>query len=236
MGADLNATLDNLWFTLLMKRPALRTRCRADKDEAIVDSHEALSVFEMAMTEGIRGNPSAQEKHTVENAFREHERGEVTFSEVLSIFGSERPEGYGFWGFKEPCAAMWIRELAQFFPGLGYIHVIRDQRDMAMSHTMRREMRHWGSQYGISGSETTAGLMRFWEEVNSEAANGAVHLGDRFLLIQFEDLCSNPDPYISKIASMAGVEATKQMLFDSSCFVMQPSTIGRGSHIGVSAQ
>src|SRR5581483_5848515 len=46
LGADLNDYEDNLWFTLLMKRPRSLTRIQRHRSRHV---HEALGVFESAM-------------------------------------------------------------------------------------------------------------------------------------------------------------------------------------------
>jgi hypothetical protein len=231
MGANLNDSLDNLWFTLLMKRPALKTKTRIYEE----DPAQTLAVFARAMTQGIRGAPSVWEREIIDAAFSEN-LGDITSFEIDSLINSKAPDHHHrFWGFKEPCAAMWVEEMVYSFADLRYIHVIRDARDMCLSLTMKSSMRHWGSLYGSNGSVTMESLVRFWSRVNGEAIDAGSLLDDRFLPISFEDLCENPRENVERIARLIGLEFQPGQITEAAAIVKKPPSIGRGAQLEVTS-
>jgi hypothetical protein len=231
LGGVLNESLDNLWFTLLMKRPAMLSRRRSSEG----NTAGPLATFDRAMTEGLRDYPRADEEWYIEDAFRERV-GDVTLKQAASLFTSGPPPGYPyeFWGFKEPCAAMWVEEMAAYWANLRYVHVVRDGQDMCLSHTMRRVIRDWGPHFGVYNSESVDARMRFWKASNSAAISAGEQLGERFLLVPFEDLCENPRAYIEQLGELAGVRASRFVIDEAEWFVRAPSSIGRGANLEVS--
>jgi hypothetical protein len=141
--------------------------------------------------------------------------------------------GYSFWGFKEPCAAMWVEEMASVFPDLRYIHITRNGRDMCLSNTMRWVESVWGSQYGVNGQQTPSSLFHFWENVNEEAIAAGELIGDRFLHISFEALCEYPREHVDMITSLIGIDVPERDLVKAANVVRVPTTIGRGTHLEI---
>jgi hypothetical protein len=225
MGSNLNETLDNLWFTLLMKRPDLRG----------ADTTEPLSVFEKAMTIGLHGVATPDEDRIISDTIGMHIEGDVTFSGVRSLRHSVGTE-CEWWGWKEPCSSFWVKELASYFPSAHFVHVVRNGLDMCLSDTMKREFRHWGVQYGeLTRVPDDRTYLRFWTKANQEAiTTGKRLMGERFLTFEFEDLCQNPPKYVETLANIMGLGISDGRMAEICEPIHAPDTIGRGQHLGVS--
>ena len=84
MGSHLNRALDNLWFTLLFKRPQwLRRASREGGDEVL----RGLRIFEKAMTEGLRSDLSDAERGFIEAAREDVPEAKVAFGTMIGSVG-----------------------------------------------------------------------------------------------------------------------------------------------------
>src|SRR5215467_6488793 len=64
------------------------------------------------------------------------------FVECLSRHRSTIPEGQRLWGWKEPRSILLLPFLDERLPGMRFIHVIRDGRDMAFSANQNQLRKH----------------------------------------------------------------------------------------------
>jgi hypothetical protein len=170
MGENLNSSLDNLWWTLLFKRPRFRERC----DAYLADVDEVLSLFKTATLDGLWDMLSDREENILTAAFSEH-LADVTISQVDSIRKSTglNPSAYNFWGWKEPCVSFWLEELASFF--------------------------------------------------------------QRYVVVQFEELCMYPEGTVAGLLDCLGLTATDEQMAEILGFVHVPESIGRGSRESIAA-
>ena len=108
---------------------------------------------------------------------------------------SHRPEDAIGWGWKEPRSIYLLRFLNEEMPNLRFLHFVRDGRDLAFSENQQQLKKH--------GAAVLDGDLRWrrrpyrsvalWGRVNSAAADyGERELGERYLRVRFEDLCSEP--------------------------------------------
>ena len=101
-----------------------------------------------------------------------------------------RPTGRP-WGWKEPRSVYLLPFLAAELPGLRFLHVVRDGRDMAFSENQVQLRKHGDAVLGASDEPEALRSIALWREVNLRAADfGERELGDRYLRIRFEDLCA----------------------------------------------
>jgi Sulfotransferase family len=132
------------------------------------------------------------------------------------------------WGWKQPRSIHYVPLFDELLPGMRFMHVIRDGRDVAFGKIMPLV---WAADAYLGPDRVEEPLqlrqMRFWARVNEEAADyGERILGDRYLRVRFEDLCGAARPTIAALASFAvgrEVEISEQMLAQ----VQPPDTIGR---------
>ena len=203
MGKDLNSANDNLWFTLLFKRPRWFLENSEKNESQIV---KGLSIFEKAMTVGLQ--PRHEEKRfimaaTLEMMTKGHDysgsgRGFWQIKRAITLIRSKKPDTsrYIGWGWKEPNTHIYIELLDKYFQNLKYIHLIRHGIDMAYSSN-QSQVYNWGTMFGIKLHDPSIPLpklsLMYWNEANRRAITlGQKFLKERFLVINFDKLCMNP--------------------------------------------
>jgi len=235
IGSDLNKSMDNLWFTLLFKRP--RWYIGADDEARGHQIRRALSVFEKAMTRGLRSRAEPWEVDFVEQA-----SGEILSypqalgmgagrRQVRTILRSRMPQGCIGWGWKEPNTHIFLEHICPYFPELKYIHVIRNGLDMAFSSN-QKQLELWGSLYGCEMPRLAQGMPRaalhYWACANRVAVSNARRmLGRRCHVILFDELCADPRRHISDLAGFLGRPLGLGEIDKLVAMVQTPPTIGR---------
>lgn len=155
-----------------------------------------------------------------------------TFERLL-----ERRRGYlgktGRVAWKVPGTYLWLRDLAAFFPRLQYIHLMRNGLDMAYSSN-QRQARSKGPGLGLcmqvddDGRLTPRSMLDFWLTANENAISaGSALLGDRFLLLRFEDLCAQPRREISRLLEFVGASMEPRTLLQLADSISAPPSVGR---------
>lgn len=228
IGEDLNTPLDNLWFTVLFKREEW-----ISKYPSSAEIRQAVRLFSRAMTDGLAGNIAEQERQTLAKIERSMPplgdwRPGAGVSSLQSLLAS-LPSRSAWWGWKEPNTHIFLKELDAAIPNFRYIHVVRDALDMAFSGNTW-QMRHWGHQYGIEGDAAVplpVRQLRYWIKANQRVIDyGFTAMGDRFLVISYEDFCLNSERYLKPITEIVGAKTVACWPKD----LIVPTTIGRSQH------
>ena len=113
------------------------------------------------------------------------------------------------WGFKRPLACLVIEFLNDCMPTMRFIHVVRDGRDMALSKNQTQAA--LVSDLFVQGGDFETPSVR--SAASWSAANRWVRsqeervLPDRFLVVRFEDLMSQPTETLQRAAEFAGLSA-----------------------------
>ena len=234
LGDCLNKPLDNLWFTVLFKRPHWFSRNRGKNEEEI---YRAIRLFNKTMTRGLASTVDPDEIIYIRNAGKEilaypYKMG-VNHLQTENILKSKPPDSskYIGWGWKEPNTHVFLRYLATFFPDFRYIHVLRHGLDMAYS-TNHQQFLNWGTLIGSTAetndSATPQNLLRYWIEANNQAVElGRALLGERFLVIRLEDLCRYPEASIKRMARFVGVDVDEDKLDQLSQLPILPGSSDR---------
>lgn len=213
IGGSLNHALDNLWYTLLLRRATLFPGLSEATDREVANS---IRLFEKAMTRGLNGAPSRRERHLVRDALEgsiEEESRDHPGRARRSILASTAPDAatYRAWGWKEPNTHIHLEALAGAFPQMKYVLLIRHGLDMAFSKN-RHQLKRWGSFFGVETSvaeaAAPAAALRYWILANRRALElGDRLLGDRFLVVSYDELCREPEAQMSRLLEFIGVEA-----------------------------
>jgi hypothetical protein len=227
IGEDLNYALDNLWFTLLFRRPQLWGRPAAELEPGV-------RLFERAMCG--ESTPGGEEAAFLAAAVEDLERQFAqrlgkdgkpwTRARLESLQGATGPgpDRLG-WGWKQPCTHFFLDALAAALPDLHYIHLLRDGRELARKPLTRFQLDLWGRHYGTDPSgqppERIESLcLRFWERSNEQAlAQGRELLGERFLVLRYEAICADPHTAVAEIARFAGARAEPGRVEELAAFV-----------------
>jgi len=111
------------------------------------------------------------------------------------------------WGWKNPRNLYIFPFIRKILPNFYFIHLMRDGRDMALSNN-QNQLRSY-NRYLFSGREilsTPEASMRFWSKVNTDFSKTAQHhLGARYILLRFEDLCADPRRVICSLCEQIGI-------------------------------
>lgn len=111
------------------------------------------------------------------------------------------------WGAKGPRFIYFLPYLAQRLPGMKFIHVVRDGRDMAFAPNQSQLVDY--SSFLVDASLHSAPQpvqsIALWNRVNLDAKRfGEEKLRESYLLVRFEDLCGNPAAEVERIFTFIG--------------------------------
>jgi hypothetical protein len=222
MGGDLNESEDLLSYTLLFKRKRWFLDNRSDEKEIF----KGLSVLKKLMI--TRKHLSIPELLFFLLAVKSmglhghnhlgHGKRSWAFDRGLALLKMKKPaaEEYLGWGWKEPNSHLLIDEMNSFFPDFKYIHAIRHGLDMAYSEN-QQQLFNWGSLFGIptptDEKKIPVASFRYWVEANRSVIDKGNKMGtNKFLLVNFDDLCSEPREGILKIIAFLGITLPDEAL------------------------
>jgi hypothetical protein len=237
LGRDLNNASDNLTYTLLLKRPEWFRKNSENRKQI----NTGLRILDKTLHSGE--NLSFRERFFIWKAARDmakhgHNRegegkGEWPHLRVPFIKDPRIPDFSDFhgWGWKEPNSHLLIHHCNDFFPDFRYIHTIRHGLDMAYSSN-QQQLFNWASLFGIglpdNKKDIPSASFRFWVEANRKAISKGEMLGEeKFLLVNFDDLCSNPLPGVVKIAGFLGISPDEELINKAAKLPVIPGTAGR---------
>jgi len=232
IGDTLNEALDNLWFTILFKRPRWFHAFPTD-----ADIFRALALFERAMLHGLASDISAADSSYIVDLVEQIERsGKSTGASrehADRLIRSEKPdfERYLGWGWKEPNSHLFLRQLCQKLDELRYIHVIRHGLDMAFSTNQQQAM-NWGRLYGIESPQGCpmhpTAMLDYWIAANTVAIRtGEELLNERFLLINYDSMCTNPHNTLSSLIKLLAIDIPSEQISNLANLPRKPSSAGR---------
>ncbi len=211
LGEDLNESSDNLWATLLLRRPNWYLEHGSDRGRAVDD---ALTVLDGAMNGRL--DVDADVELLLACAGRElRDQGlseTWTRARIDALLehgrsGKPRPR----WGWKEPNSHVYLDSIGRHFAGARYVHVIRHGLDMAFSAN-QWQVRTWGWLFGITVAERVdpATALDYWLMANHAAIDAATRsFGPRFLLVNYDALCAEPEREASRNRVLRGRRALR---------------------------
>jgi Sulfotransferase family len=140
----------------------------------------------------------------------------------LSGHDPQRP-----WGWKHPHSYLLLPFLAQHCPGLRFVHVIRDGRDVALSDN-QNQANHYGDIALGQAAPSPARSLRFWAWANTRCADDGIRLlGERYLLVRMEDLFAGPESEVPRLLRFAGYTGPELDSVIERLMTRPPPTIGR---------
>jgi sulfotransferase family protein len=159
-----------------------------------------------------------------------HERGETSaelVAELRALVARQHADAAGRpWGWKEPRSLYLLGLLDEQLPGLRFLHVVRDGRDMALSSNQVQLRKHGDAVLGPARGEPEAERsIALWREVNLRAAARGARLGERYLRVRFEDLAAEPAATTARILDFLGLDADAERIAADE--VGAPDTLGR---------
>lgn len=162
---------------------------------------------------------------------RGHHNPDVMASELDNVLVAHRrglPDAGQPWGFKNPRGILLLPFYTERLPAMRFIHIVRDGRDMAFSSNITQVL--WYGDLILPERLKTKPIpvraMAMWALVTSQTHRvGGERLGNRYLLVRFEDLCANPQTEVAPIFQF--IEADTSRLAEAVAEIHQPTEAGR---------
>ena len=110
-------------------------------------------------------------------------------------------QGKRIWGDKTPGYMIYVGRIARMFPRARFVHLVRDGRDVAVSHRGTR----WGTHNIVK-------IAVKWSFAVQLADKVGTLLGDRYLRLRYEDLVADPATEVGRICAFLGVAYEPAML------------------------
>jgi Sulfotransferase family len=169
------------------------------------------------------------ERHGATLPKSEMEKMEAEFQSALNRHYSPALRADKLWGWKAPRSIYLLPFLRAQLPGLKFVHVLRDGRDMALSPNQNQLRKHsravldWRERFFSAAPERA---MLLWERVNFRAAEfGESELDKNYLRVRFEDLCAKPLDTTAQIINFLGARVDPEPI--SRAEISPPSTLQR---------
>jgi hypothetical protein len=146
---------------------------------------------------------------------------------VVETHVLQRPEGVP-WGWKEPRTIYLLPFYHRVMPKLRFLHFIRDGRDMAFSENQNQLKKHGEAVLDQEERRRRKPVqsIALWTRVNVRAADyGEREMGDQYLRVSFEELCTEPAATVGRIYDFFGLEGDAARVAQAE--VRPPDTLGR---------
>jgi len=222
LGDDLNQAHDNLWFALLFTRPEILPTTDEEFDALASIYLQAMTGCEPFTTEQID-----KVQHLVDQDRLQHPRAWLQERAESLLSPKETRSTDTLWGWKAPNTHIVLERLAARFPGMKYIHVVRNGLDMAFSDN-QNQLKIWGKHFlGDEVQLTPCYSLRYWCLVHKRVMATGGSMGDNFLFLNYEQFCATPEQGINRLADFLGVSISDELIQSLTGLVQAPGTIGR---------
>ena len=227
MGTDLNASNDNLWFTLLFKRPKWFNALADQKEKTVFKGLNVLTKAMMGVLEPLPDELDFIMSAAAEMADAGHDhlgsgRGGWAVRRAWHMLRSRSESTLTSfpWGWKEPNTHVYLFYLGHYFADLKYIHVMRHGLDMAYSAN-QAQLHNWGPLFNLKAPESSERFpvvsLEYWIRANKRAIETGRHLGrGRFFLLNYDKLCTSPESEIRSLTSFLGLKISRTA-FEAVC-------------------
>lgn len=152
---------------------------------------------------------------------------EAEFRDCIARHRAGIPDETTGWGWKEPRSVYLLPFFHERFPGMKFLHVVRDGRDMAFSANQNQLRKHGEAllDRDDGGLPTPVRAAALWNRINLAAADyGEAAMGPCYLRIRFEELCRDPKGAIATICAFLGCRV---MAHPTAIEVTLPDSVGR---------
>ena len=203
LGHNLNRSIDNLWFTLLFKRREI-LKCSDQEFDDLVEIFVRATAghgkFVRRLIRLLDGLAMLDRRNGLTSWLRK--RAGRLLSEEPGLQLTER------WGWKEPNSHVVLGRLVQRFSQMKYIHVTRNGLDMAHSRN-QQQLRLWGRHFvGDECKNSQHCSLKYWCAVHRRVLDIGSAMGRRFLFLNYDDFCRNPDEGVLTLCDFLGVKSS----------------------------
>jgi len=229
MGDDLNGANDNLWFTLLFKRPEILSLPDHEFEEIYrIFSHAMAGARDFTASEAESVRCLAAADRDQHNAVWLKQRARSLLVDQTDSVQHDA------WGWKEPNTHVVLDRLIRIEPEIRYIHVARNGLDMAFGAN-QNQLALWGNHFlGASAPVTPRTALKFWCAVHRRIIRIGRAMGSRFLFLNYDDLCQRPDAGLEKILKFMTIPVSEAKICQLAQAINPPESIGRFRQRGLS--
>jgi hypothetical protein len=226
LGDDLNESMDNLWFTLLFKRRSVLL----ESDEGFrwlvrLFFGRMSSIGELSEADRTRIFVLAEQERLQHSHDWLLERAQ-SFANCKSSKQVDQP-----WSWKEPNTHIVIDRIFLLQPELRYIHIVRHPLNMSVSKN-QRQLQNWGPVYLNRDVTIEPRLsLAYWCEAHRRVMNFVRCWPVRAMVIDFDELCAEPDAYYARLIGFLGVSASDNALSRFKKLIVKSKSVSR--HIGI---
>lgn len=157
-----------------------------------------------------------------------HARMVREFDEAVDLHTLTLRDGPRPWGWKSPPSIFLLPFIHERFPGMKFVHIVRDGRDIAFSDNQRQLAKHGETVLGEEANDEAEPVRSaaLWSDSNVRCADYGEHrMGDRYLRIRLEDLCAEPAEWVERLFAFLDLDADAAAI--AAAEIQTPSTIGR---------
>ena len=245
LGNKLNHSLDNLWFTGLLKRIDLFEKNENQRETEI---QKGLDIFTTIMVGGPTGSQDflrclreySENIKTDEhgnNAFHDYFNNCQNVMEEMQTAPKPCQDESFRLGWKEPNSHIFLKDLVQYYSGMKYIHVLRHGLDMAYSMN-QNQVKLWGFLYDIESTGQSSNpktSFRYWLRANQTALErGRKMLADRYIIMKYEDICERREKEITRLVRFLQLAISNETLDQITHIPVAQPSIGRYKNHDVS--
>jgi len=222
IGYDLNISDDNLWFTLLFRRPDIFDLSDEEFDELVdifLTGMSGSNQFTERQVELINWLASTDRGHVPATWLKQ--RARTLLSKKPAV-----PTATG-WGWKAPNSHIILDRLLNRFNRMKYILVARNGLDMAFSRN-QNQLRLWGKHFFGDQFEICPRLsLKYWCIVHRRVLDIGKSMGDNFLFISYDRFCSDPGAGATELCNFLGLDDSGMLTSSILKLVRPPKSIGR---------
>lgn len=229
IGNDLNKANDNLWFTLLFKRTSILTTTESTFKSLVALLTEGMLGTKRFTTEQIQclRQIASIERFSMSTDWLNQRANSLILENRIEKLDTR-------WGWKEPNSHIVVDRLNQHIKGLKYIHVMRNGLDMAYSHN-QNQAHLWGRYFVSESSDITPQYsLKYWCAIHRRIFKIGELMGDRFLCINYDRFCMEPESEIKKLCNFLEVDVDSILCTDFLEMIRVPDSIGRFKQFGIS--
>lgn len=218
LGNLLNKQNDNLYFTLIFKRPEILTL-----EPDVFDQYLRIFLSSYSGYCSLDNTAALIEQAKIAHPLPWSEPVATSLSSCLNNRTGTIPPLYGW---KEPNTHVIVDRLYPLIPRLKYIHVIRNGLDMAFSGNQRQALL-WGEWLVGFAMEhpTPSYLLKYWCAVHKRILQWA-HT-DAFFLLNFDRLAQTPHLVLHELFDFIQLPVTDKHIDELSGLIIPSESIGR---------
>lgn len=133
----------------------------------------------------------------------------------------------GPWGWKNPRTLYLLPVFDAIFPGMRFVHVVRDGRDVAFSGNQNQTRLYGPLVVGsLAGRPESVQAIGLWAKVNLATARyGVRRMAGRYLRVRLEDLCDAPEAGVRRLGEFLQLSTAHTGTLAR--LVHPPPTLGR---------